>query len=117
MGDVSIEDAKTKKVKIKGETFTIRKLSFGQALDAQSKYLDVNPVTGDFKVDSAGMTIARILGMLQDWTLTDEDGNKLEINEENVKNLTEEVGSKLDSECMKLSGGPPRDLIKKLGGK
>lgn len=85
----------TKVVEVMGAKITIKKLTFGESRKAVSGAIKYNPYTKQNEIDQTLAGILRSVAMIEDWELTDENGNKLPITVETMDSLDEEFTSEL----------------------
>ncbi|RXF11074.1 hypothetical protein EG878_14555 [Enterococcus faecalis] len=85
----NLEEGKNE-VNVMGATIKLKTLSFGDSRKATSAAMEVNERTGSVKIDAGLLGLLRTLYQIDDWDLTDEDGNKLPISLETFDEVLDE---------------------------
>jgi len=85
-----LEDGKNE-VDVMGAKIKLKTLGFGDSRRATSAAMDVNEKTGEIKVDAGLLGLLRTLYQIEDWDLTDEEGNKLPITLETFDDVLDEA--------------------------
>lgn len=84
------KDTGDKFVEVMGEKIYLKNMSFGDSRKAIDQALLVDMNTNKTKVDATLLGVLRALGQIRDWTLEDEEGNKLPITLETIDEVLSE---------------------------
>ena len=90
------KDNGEKFVTVMGEKITLKNMSFGDSRKAINEAMVVDMMTQKASVDATLLGVLRALGQIKDWSLEDENGEKLPITLETIDNeLSEEFVGEL----------------------
>lgn len=110
---VLVSEEDEREVEIEGETFKLKPLSFKADSEITNQGTVVNMQnTRQSQVDIAKMQLARLEKSIVDWSLSDDEGNKIPINSKNVGKLRTDVASELLDEVQDMSGMTAEEIKK-----
>ncbi|TWJ39646.1 hypothetical protein CHCC5027_3559 [Bacillus paralicheniformis] len=79
-----------KVIEVQGAKVTVKKISFKDSRNAIKAAVKVNPQTKETEADAMLLSLLRVLAMVKDWELTDENGDKLPITMHTFDHLLDE---------------------------
>lgn len=109
---VLIDNEDNKEYEIEGETFVLKPLTFKEDSEVTDIGLTVDVRRRETKMDLGKMNVARLTKSIVDWSLEDEDGKKIPINEDNVGRLKTKVANELMDRVEEISGVTTEELKK-----
>lgn len=80
----------TKVIEVEGAKVTVKKISYKDSRNAIKEAIKLNPKTKETEADAILLSTLRTIAMIEDWELTDENGDKLPINLHTFDNLLDD---------------------------
>lgn len=86
----------SKVIEVMGAKVTLKPISFGDSRNAVAQCIDIDPMTKKTKVDATLLGVLRTIAQIEDWELTDDNGNKLPVTLETFdESLDENFASEI----------------------